>query len=239
MRGRRSFEWRGRFGPFELLLSEHTFLPSGVSMLLARALEVKSGETVIDMGCGSGILFIVAAKSGAGQIFGVDTAPDVVEVATLNGERQGVAEVTTFYQGDLFDSLPDDLRADVIIGDVSGIPDSFAKISGWFPSGIGGGPWGSELPARMLRVALRWLRPQGRLFLPTGSLQDEDAILEVARSLFDKLTEVVERCFPVPTDLAETAELHQLVRNKIVRLTSRGSRFIWSARIWKCVLGEA
>ena len=127
----------------------------------------------------------------------------------------------------------------MIIGDVPGIPDSFAKISGWFPSGIGGGPRGRELPVRMLSAASRWLRPQGRLFLPTGSLQDEEAILGVARSLFDKLAQVVERCFPVPTDQAVTAELRQLVRNKIVRLTSRRSRFIWSARIWKCVLGEA
>lgn len=229
-----TFEWKGREGPFQLLLSEHTFPPSSVSLLLGEAMEISGDETVIDMGCGSGVLSIVAAKLGAPDVHGVDNVPDTVEVARLNARRQGVEDRTTFYRGDLFQPLPEGLKADVIIGDVSGIPDPVARISGWFPSGRGGGPRGSELPIRMLQEAPAWLKPGGRLLLPTGSLQDEPAILEVARSLYQRLNQLVERRFPLPSNLADSPELLQLMKERVVDLTRRGSRLIWNARVWEC-----
>jgi methylase of polypeptide subunit release factors len=231
-----AFKWKGRCGPFELLLSEHTFPPSSLSRMLSDAMEVRSGETVIDMGCGSGVLAIVAAKLGAGRVFGVDSAADTEQVATLNAERQGVGAQTTFCRGDVFDPLPEDLRADLIIGDISGIPDPVARVSGWFPSGRGGGPRGSELPIRMLEDAPKWLAPGGRLLLPTGSLQDESAILDVARSMFQRLTQLTERSFPLPSGIAEAHELLQLMRDRVVHLTRRGSRLLWHARVWECSL---
>ena len=164
----------------EIGLSENTFAPSTISTMMADAIEVGPDDVVIDIGCGSGILSIIAAKLGAAHVYAVDASPDVVAVGRANAESQGVADRVTVFQGDLFEPLPPDLTADVIIGDVSGIPDSIAEESGWFPSKTGGGPRGSELPIRMLEEAQKRLNPGGRLFLPTGSLQDEAAILSVA-----------------------------------------------------------
>lgn len=228
------FRWKGRFGPFDLELTENTFEPSTISMLLAEALEVNDGDEVIDVGCGSGILSIIAAKLGADRVIGVDTAPDVVEVASRNASRQGVSEVATFLHGDLFDPLSPEVRADVIIGDVSGIPDPLAVESGWFPDRKGGGPRGSELPIRMLQAARERLRAGGRLFLPTGSLQDEGAILRTARSLYGRLTRLTERQIPLPRALAETPAIVKLAKQKIVQLRERGSRLLWTARVWEC-----
>jgi SAM-dependent methyltransferase len=229
-----TLRWTGRCGPFDLELSEATFAPSTVSILLADALEIGDGDDVIDIGCGSGVLSIVAAKLGAGRVFGIDTAPDVVEVASRNAAREGVDDVTTFYRGDLFDPLPPDVEADVIIGDVSGIPDPIARVSGWFPGSRGGGSRGSELPIRMLEAARERLREGGHLFLPTGSLQDENAILRTARSLYSTVTQLAERQIPLPTALAEAPSMIELVRQKVVRLASRGSRSLWTARVWEC-----
>jgi SAM-dependent methyltransferase len=229
-----TFRWTGRCGPLELELSETTFAPSTISTLLADALEVRAGDEVIDMGCGSGVLSIVAAKLGAGRVSGVDAAPDVVEVASRNAARHGVDGVTTFYRGDLFDPLPPDLRADVIIGDVSGIPDPLAAASGWFPDRRGGGPSGAELPIRMLEAARDRLREGGRLLLPTGSLQDEGAILRTARSLYARITKLAERQIPLPGSLAEAPAVIELIKRQIVRLRSRGSRHVWTARVWEC-----
>ena len=226
------FEWKGRCGPLDLVMSEHTFQPSTVSLLVADALEVKETDTVVDAGCGSGILSIVAAKLGAKRVIGIDAVPDVVAVATENARRHGVDNVTSFFQGDLFDPVPEDVRADVIIGDVSGIPDELAAVSGWFPGGVGGGPSGAELPMRMLEAARRLLAPGGRLFLPTGSLQDETSILEKARDLYGKVVKLVERNIPFPSHLAEAPEVLRLVRDRIISLTPRGSRYLWTARVW-------
>ncbi len=229
------FRWKGRFGPFDLELSESTFAPSTISVLLADVLDVHDGDHVIDVGCGSGILSIIAAKLGAGKVIGVDTAPDVVEVASRNAARHGVSEVTTFQRGDLFEPLHPDVRADVIIGDVSGIPDSLADESGWFPGRRGGGgARGSELPIRMLQAARERLRAGGRLFLPTGTLQDEGAILRTARTLYGRLTQLTERQIPLPHALAETPAVVKLAKDKIVELRERGSRLLWTARVWEC-----
>jgi SAM-dependent methyltransferase len=229
-----TFEWTGRCGPLDLMLSEHTFAPSRISMLLAEAMSVRPGETVLDVGCGSGVLAIVAAKLGAGEVHGVDAAPRTIEVASENAELHDVADTCRFYEGDLFDPLPDGLQADLAIGDVSGVADPVARVSGWFPSGSGGGYRGSELPVRMIGDVRDWLAPDGRLLLPTGTLQDEGAILEAARESFDEVEQLTEKRFPLPNDIAEDAGVRALMDEGIIDLVPRGSRFIWYARVWEC-----
>jgi ribosomal protein L11 methyltransferase len=48
------------------------------------------GHTFLDVGCGSGILMIAAAKLGASALAGVDTDPAAVEVAAENLEKNQV-----------------------------------------------------------------------------------------------------------------------------------------------------
>lgn len=52
--------------------------------------NVSEGCTVLDYGCGSGILAIAAARLGAGRVAGVDIDPLAVEAARSNAERNGV-----------------------------------------------------------------------------------------------------------------------------------------------------
>lgn len=228
-----TFLWKGRFGPMELKVGKATFRPSTVSSLLADAMVVRKGDVVVDAGCGTGILSIVAAKLGASKIYGVDAAEDTVEIATENAVAHGVADRTEFFRGDLFQPLPEGVEADVVIGDVSGIPDEIADASGWFPSGLAGGPSGAELPMRMLEEAKQLLRKGGRVFLPTGSLQDEGTILARARSLFGSIGQLAERPIPLPSHLAEHPALMRMLKEKVIQLTQRGSRFLWTARVWE------
>nr|WP_245180374.1 50S ribosomal protein L11 methyltransferase [Cupriavidus sp. LEh25] len=52
--------------------------------------HVVPGETVLDYGCGSGILAIVARKLGAGDTVGIDIDPNAVEASRYNAERNQV-----------------------------------------------------------------------------------------------------------------------------------------------------
>ena len=56
--------------------------------------NVSNGCTVLDYGCGSGILAIAAARLGAGRVAGVDIDPQAVESARANAERN---EVTALF----------------------------------------------------------------------------------------------------------------------------------------------
>jgi methylase of polypeptide subunit release factors len=217
----------------DLKVGRATFRPSTISSLLADSLNFKPGSVVVDVGCGSGILSIIAAKLGAAKVYGVDAAEDTVEIATANAAAHGVADIVEFAQGDMFEPLDPDLEADVVIGDVSGIPDVIATVSGWFPSGLAGGPTGAELPMRMIEESKRLLKKGGRLFLPTGSLQDETSILERAKSVFGSMRQLTERNIPLPTALAEDPAVLTMLKEKVIALKQRGSRFQWTARIWE------
>jgi ribosomal protein L11 methyltransferase len=51
---------------------------------------LRAGASVLDYGCGSGILAITAAKLGAGAVVGVDIDPQALEVARANSGANGV-----------------------------------------------------------------------------------------------------------------------------------------------------
>jgi hypothetical protein len=129
------------------------------------------------------------------------------------------------------------VAADVVIGDVSGIPDPVAEITGWFPEGRGGGPTGAELPVAMLEGMGDCLKRGGRLYLPTGTIQAETKVLEVARRVFgpNNMEIVAEREFPLPNLVARSKAVARLVSEGLLNLSLRGSRLLWRLAIWRCI----
>lgn len=227
-------EWRGREGPFRLQLGPGVFSPTTTSRTLADALEIAPGDTVIDVGCGSGVLAFVAAKLGAAKVYGVDLSHRAVETAKDNARRLGLDDRCEFRAGDLLAPVRD-VRADVLIGDVSGIPDAIAAESGWFDDVPAGGPTGAELPAKFLRSIGETLKRGGRLYLPTGTIQNEQAILDAAHEVFgDHMQPVLEREFPLPDLVARSKAVARMMKEGLVSFRQRGSRWLWQLRIWRC-----
>jgi ribosomal protein L11 methyltransferase len=66
---------------------------------LARGHARNGAARVIDVGCGSGILAIAAAKLGAGELLGVDTDPIAVESTSANARLNGLARRLPVRQG--------------------------------------------------------------------------------------------------------------------------------------------
>ena len=62
---------------------------------------VKPGMDVLDVGCGSGILSIIAAKLGAGTVLGLDNDPLAGKVAQSNVFENGVATKVGIVEGSL------------------------------------------------------------------------------------------------------------------------------------------
>jgi SAM-dependent methyltransferase len=229
-------QWKGRTGPFPLELTPPVFRPTHISLALAEALTIQEGDTVIDVGCGSGVLSFVAARLGAARVYGSDVSEESVRMSRVNARRLGLADRTEFRAGSLFEPLRD-VRADVIIGDVSGIPDDLAQVTGWFPGGHAGGPTGAEVPVAMLESIGECLRLGGAMYLPTATIQDEARVLVAARHVFgaSNLAEVVQREFPLPGLVARSREVARLMAEGLIRLRQRGSRLLWRLAIWRCV----
>lgn len=231
-----SITWEGRTGPFPVLLYPGVFPPSRTSRELAERIDVTEGEVVLDLGCGSGVLGIVAARLGAGFVYGSDILPEAAACATENARLLGVGDRTAFLAGDMFEPVSD-VEADVVIGDVSGIPDEIAEVSGWFPGGYAGGPTGSEVPLAMLEGVSEHLRPGGRMYLPTGTIQDEGRILAAARRIFGErnMERIAEREFPLPNVVAGSKAVVRMMSDGLLRLRQRGTRLFWRLAIWRCV----
>jgi ribosomal protein L11 methyltransferase len=60
---------------------------------------LRRGESVLDYGCGSGILAIAAAKLGAGDVTGVDVDPQAIVASRANAQRNDVVAIFALPDG--------------------------------------------------------------------------------------------------------------------------------------------
>ncbi|MDR5737503.1 MULTISPECIES: 50S ribosomal protein L11 methyltransferase [unclassified Caballeronia] len=78
--------------------------------------SVKPGQSLLDYGCGSGILAILAKKCGADPVHGIDIDPQAVESARQNSERN---------HADVAYGLPDECPAgefDIVVANILSNP---------------------------------------------------------------------------------------------------------------------
>ncbi|WP_434661012.1 50S ribosomal protein L11 methyltransferase [Paraburkholderia sp. A3BS-1L] len=78
--------------------------------------HVQPGNSLLDYGCGSGILAILAKKCGANPVIGIDIDPQAVESARQNSERN---------RADVTYGLPDDCPAgefDIVVANILSNP---------------------------------------------------------------------------------------------------------------------
>ena len=74
-----------------------------------------TGKTVIDFGCGSGILAIAALKLGAAKVIGIDIDPQAILASRDNAERNGVSDNLELY---LPQDQPQGIQADVVVANI-------------------------------------------------------------------------------------------------------------------------
>ena len=104
---------------------------------------MKAGDAVLDVGCGSGILGISAAKLGAKICYLSDLDPIAVKSATHNCAKNGVSEKTIVTEANLLDGAT--LQADLILANITAevlsilapaIPNALKKDGTLILSGI-------------------------------------------------------------------------------------------------------
>ena len=110
--------------------------------LLARGCARDGRARLLDVGCGSGILAIAAARMGAGELLGVDSDPLAVEATVANARRNGVARRLRARQGSVptgeppFDLIAANLIASVLVALAGRLRDELRPGGRILASGI-------------------------------------------------------------------------------------------------------
>ena len=138
-----SFYDSGPSGRIPIVLGQGKAFGSGEHETTRSCLEelerlpVASMENVLDLGCGTGILAIAAAKLGAISVTAVDPSPFAVETALANAKRNDMEDRIDVIQGELKDAKG--MRFNLIMANLYGdilleiAPDvlSFLKSNGY------------------------------------------------------------------------------------------------------------
>ncbi|EHP69455.1 MAG: methyltransferase [Metallosphaera yellowstonensis] len=152
-------------------MSDQVYEPAEDSELLASILRVVPGERVIDVGSGTGILGILAAKMG-GQTISVDINP-FASVATLCSSNLNNVHVNVI-NCDLLSCIRK-VRFDVAIFNPPYLPvDEKQEWIGYSWSGGAGGV--VEMERFLSQIEAK------RIYLVYSSFTDEDALLTTIKS---------------------------------------------------------
>ena len=147
----------------DLAIPPGVFVPSAHTLSLAGHVRIKADEHVADIGTGSGILAILAAKLGA-TVAATDIDHQAVAAARRNS---GLNQVTVdIRHGDLFADLSNPL--DVIIANLPQAliePRILAALDPQLKTAIDGGPGGNAVLRRFLQACRRHMHGGTRIYV--------------------------------------------------------------------------
>jgi release factor glutamine methyltransferase len=124
------FEWRRkrlvRAAGFRLVVQPTVFHPgwfltSEFFATFIGRLDL-TGKHVADVGTGSGILALAAARAGAASVLAIDINPKAVQSVAENAPANGLGDRVQGVCSDLFSAVPADRRFDIILSSPPSFP---------------------------------------------------------------------------------------------------------------------
>lgn len=160
---------------------ENVYEPAEDTFLFAENLDTAKGMVVLDMGTGSGVLGILAAKK-ADLVLAVDVNPNAIRCARENARLNNVQPKVLFVQSDLFSSIREGTEFDRILFNAPYLPTEMGESTIWLDRAWDGGATGRQEIDRFIIKASKYLKKNGRILLMQSSLIDVDDTISKFRT---------------------------------------------------------
>lgn len=199
--------------------------PGITTLQLASAMDVRSGDSVLDLGTGAGSLALLAARRGA-RVAGTDISERAIRLARFNA-RLNALDVE-WYVGDLFAPV-----AGRTFDRIVSQPPFVVSLETHGSTFLHGGERGDELAMRVLAEAPTHLAPSGTAIVRVDApvLPGEPVSQRVRALLGDRPLHVLAFASPGPSlDL-------QAVGYAQVADPSLGARYAETVRAYRARLG--
>ncbi len=185
-----------RYGPHKVLVSGRTYEISEAvfnpkfyctSKFMAENINVKEDDMVLDMGTGSGIQAITAGQT-ASKVVAVDVNPEAVKYARKNVKANALENIVTVMEGDLFSSLNNQFKFDVILFTP---PYMKGKIKTALDHALY--DFNKELIRRFFTQAKEFIEPGGYIQMLYSSIAGSRETLEISQELCWKHMLIAEK----------------------------------------------
>ncbi|MBU1930910.1 tRNA (adenine(22)-N(1))-methyltransferase TrmK [Candidatus Micrarchaeota archaeon] len=118
----------------KFLVFKTVFWPFEDSVPLVENFVVRSEESVLDVGTGSGVIAIFSVYKGAKRIVAIDINPWAVKCARENAKRHGFSDRIEVRKSDLFEAIKENEKFDVITANLpfrNKVATDFVEATVW------------------------------------------------------------------------------------------------------------
>jgi len=195
------------FSDCAFYVSPKVYEPAEDTFLLAENLVVNDDDVVLDVGCGCGILGVLAARK-AKKVVATDINPYAVSCTQMNARQNGVLAKMDIRQGNLFEPIKKNEKFDVIIFNAPYLPTSEGEKRSWMDKAWAGGQAGRDVIEPFVSEVPKYLKKRGRIFLVQSSLSDIDKTIQRFKEEGLKAKIIAEKKFPFETIVVIKAVFH-------------------------------
>jgi methylase of polypeptide subunit release factors len=161
----------------------HVYVPSDQSVpaMFMEYRHLMEGRSVLDVGTGTGVLALLAARLGASKVIGTDSNPYAAKNARINVERLGMTRIVEIRgPADLFDSVQGETFDTILFNApwIQGEPQTLYDTANYDP--------GYRVLDCFLQSAPEYLASDGAILLQYSNISQrkgEDSIIHLEKAI--------------------------------------------------------